>query len=313
LFKYIIRRILWMIPTLWVMVSLVFVAIHLLPGDPAIAILGEYASAEALAKLREQLGVNRPLIIQYLSFLGNLLQGDLGTSLSNNKQVSWLIMRMLPYSAMLTISSMIVAIIIGVPVGILSALKRNHIIDYVARVLALLGFSTPTFYLGILLLLLFSLKLDIFPVIGGGDLDDPVSLLYHLVLPAFSGGLVTASIIVRMTRSTVLDVLQEDYIQTARSKGLHEMIVIYKHALRNALIPVIAVIGVYIGVALGTAVLTEIVYNRPGIGKLLVGAVYNRDYPTVQGTLVVFAAFIAFINLATDLAYGIADPRIRYD
>jgi len=313
LFKYIVRRILWMIPTVWVMVSLVFVAIHLLPGDPAIAILGEYASAEALTELRKQLGLNRPLVVQYLSFLGNLLQGDLGTSLANNKEVSWLIARMLPYSAMLTISSMIIAIIIGVPIGILSALKRNSILDYIARVAALLGFSTPTFYLGILLLLLFSLKFDLFPMIGGGDLDDPLSLLHHLILPAMSGGLVTASIIMRMTRSSILDVLQEDYIQTARSKGLHETIVVYKHALRNSLIPVISVIGVYIGVALGTAVLTEIVFNRPGIGKLLVGAVYNRDYPTVQGTLVVFAAFIAFINLATDLAYGIADPRIRYE
>jgi ABC-type dipeptide/oligopeptide/nickel transport system permease component len=302
-----------MIPTLWVIVTFVFLAMHLLPGDPAIAILGEYASAESLATLREKLGLNRPLYVQYFSFLGNLVQGDLGTSLANNKEVSWLILRMLPYSVMLTISSIIVSIIIGVPIGILSALKRNKLIDYIGRIFALLGFSTPAFYLGILLLLFFSLKLDLFPMIGGGDLDDPLSLLYHLVLPAMSGGLVMASIIMRMTRSSVLDVLNEDYIQTARSKGLHEMVVIYKHALKNALIPVIAVIGVYVGVALGTAVLTEIVYNRPGIGKLLVGAVYNRDYPTVQGTLCVFAAFIAVVNLLTDLTYGIVDPRIRFE
>ena len=302
-----------MIPTLWVIVTFVFLAMHLLPGDPAIAILGEYASAESLASLREKLGLNRPLYVQYFSFLGNLVQGDLGTSLANNKEVSWLILRMLPYSVMLTISSIIVSIIIGVPIGILSALKRNKLIDYIGRIFALLGFSTPAFYLGILLLLFLSLKLDLFPMIGGGDLDDPVSLLYHLVLPAMSGGLVMASIIMRMTRSSVLDVLNEDYIQTARSKGLHEMVVIYKHALKNALIPVIAVIGVYVGVALGTAVLTEIVYNRPGIGKLLVGAVYNRDYPTVQGTLCVFAAFIAVVNLLTDLTYGIVDPRIRFE
>ncbi len=313
MFKYIIRRILLMIPTLWILVTIVFVAMHLLPGDPAIAILGEFASEEMLKDLRHRLGLDRPLIVQYLSFIGNLLQGDLGVSLSNNKKVSFLIWSVLPYSIVLTISNKIISVLIGVPIGILSALKRNHIIDYISRCFALLGFSTPTFYLGIVLLFFFSLKLDLFPMIGGGDWNEPVSVLHHLVLPAFSGGLVAASIIMRMTRSSVLDVLQEDYIQTARSKGLREIIVIYKHALRNAMIPVISVIGVYIGVALGTAVLTEIVYNRPGIGKLLVGAVYDRDYPVIQGTLVVFASFIAFINLATDLAYGVADPRIRYE
>jgi ABC-type dipeptide/oligopeptide/nickel transport system permease component len=302
-----------MIPTLWVMVSLVFLAMHLLPGDPAIVILGEHASAESLEKIREELGLNRPLYMQYLSFLGNMIQGDFGNSLSNNKPVSWLILSVLPYSVILSISAILISIVIGIPIGILSALKRNKLIDYIGRIAALLGFSTPSFYLGILLLLFFSLKLDLFPMIGGGELDDIGSTLHHLVLPALAMGLVNASIIMRMTRSALLDVLNEDYVQTARSKGLHERKVIYKHALRNALIPVIAVIGVYVGVTLGTAVLTEIVFNRPGIGKLLVGAVYNRDYPTIQGTLVVFAAFIAFINLLTDLSYGITDPRIRYE
>jgi ABC-type dipeptide/oligopeptide/nickel transport system permease component len=302
-----------MIPTLWFIVTIVFFAMHLLPGDPAIAILGEYATAEALEAIREKLDLNRPLILQYTSFLWNLVQGDLGNSLSNGKPVALLILRMLPYSIELSISAIIISIIIGIPIGILSALKRNKFIDYIGRTFALLGFSTPSFYLGILLLIFFSLKLDLFPMIGGGDLDDFGSRLNHLVLPAFSLGLVNASMIMRMTRSTLLDTLNEDYIQTARSKGLHELKVVYKHALRNALIPVIAVIGVYVGVTMGTAVLTEIVFNRPGIGKLLVGAVYDRDYPTIQGTLVVFAAFIAFVNLLTDLSYGITDPRIRYE
>ena len=302
-----------MIPTLWFIVTIVFFAMHLLPGDPAIAILGEHASAESLAKIREQLGLDQPLLVQYLSFLGKLIQGDLGTSLSNSKPVSQLILRMIPYSIELSISAIIISIVIGIPVGIVSALKRNKLIDYVGRTCALLGFSTPSFYLGILLLLLFSLKLELFPMIGGGEAGDWGSRLHHLVLPAFSLGLVNASMVMRMTRSTLLETLNEDYIQTARSKGLHEMIVVSKHALRNALIPVIAVIGVYVGVTLGTAVLTEIVFNRPGIGKLLVGAVYNRDYPTIQGTLVVFATFISIVNLITDLSYGVADPRIRYE
>lgn len=313
MFKYIIRRILWMIPTLWFIVSIVFFAMHLLPGDPAIAILGEYATAEALAHLREELGLNRPLLLQYASFLGGLVQGDLGISLTNNKSVTQLILRMLPYSIELALSAIFVSIVIGIPIGIVSALKRNKFIDYAGRTLALLGFSTPSFYLGILLLLLFSLKLDLFPMIGGGKEGDLISRLHHLVLPALSLGLVNASMVMRMTRSALLETMGEDYIQTARSKGLKEMRVIAKHALRNALIPVIAVIGVYVGVTMGTAVLTEIVFNRPGIGKLLVGAVYNRDYPTIQGTLVVFAAFIAIVNLLTDLSYGVADPRIRYE
>ncbi len=313
MFKYIIRRLLWMIPTLWFIVSIVFLAMHLLPGDPAIAILGEHATAEALEKLREHLGLNRPLIVQYLSFLGGLVQGDLGISLTNSKPVSQLILRMLPYSIELSLSAILISIVIGIPIGIVSALKRNQLIDYVGRTLALLGFSTPSFYLGILLLLLFSLHLDLFPMIGGGEEGDVLSQLHHLVLPALSLGLVNASMVMRMTRSALLETMGEDYIQTARSKGLKEMRVIAKHALRNALIPVIAVIGVYVGVTMGTAVLTEIVFNRPGIGKLLVGAVYNRDYPTIQGTLVVFAAFIAVVNLLTDLSYGVADPRIRYE
>ena len=302
-----------MIPTLWFIVSIVFLAMHLLPGDPAIAILGEHATAESLEKLREHLGLNRPLIVQYLSFLGGLVQGDLGISLTNSKPVSQLILQMLPYSIELSLSAILVSIVIGIPIGIVSALKRNTVIDYISRTLALLGFSTPSFYLGILLLLLFSLQFDLFPMIGGGEEGDIVSQLYHLVLPALSLGLVNASMVMRMTRSALLETMGEDYIQTARSKGLKEMRVISKHALRNALIPVIAVIGVYVGVTMGTAVLTEIVFNRPGIGKLLVGAVYNRDYPTIQGTLVVFAAFIAIVNLLTDLSYGVADPRIRYE
>ncbi len=201
-----------MIPTLWFIVTIVFFAMHLLPGDPAIAILGEYATAEALEAIREKLDLNRPLLVQYTFFLWNLVQGDLGTSLSNSKPVAMLILRMLPYSIELSISAIIISIIIGIPIGILSALKRNGFIDYIGRTFALLGFSMPSFYLGILLLIFFSLKLDLFPMIGGGDLDDFGSRLSHLVLPAFSLGLVNASMIMRMTRSTLLYTLNEDYI-----------------------------------------------------------------------------------------------------
>ena len=300
-----------MIPTLLFIVTIVFFAMHLLPGDPAIAILGEYASAEALAGLREKLGLNRPLLIQYLSFLGNLIRGDLGTSLSNSKPVSFLIIRMLPYSIELSVSAIIISILIGIPIGILSALKRNMFIDYISRTFALLGFSTPSFYLGILLLIFFSLKLDLFPMIGGGELDDFRSRLYHLVLPAFSLGLVNASMVMRMTRSTLLDIMNEDYIQTARSKGLREGKVIYKHALRNALIPVIAVIGVRSGNLLGGTVIIESLFDWPGLSSLLVHACFARDYPVIQGTLLAIFAMFILISLLIDLCLGLIDPRMR--
>ena len=310
---YIIRRIFQTIPLLFAIVTIIFFALRTLPADPAMAVLGDQASEQSLKALREEMGLNRPLYVQYFSFLGGLVRGDLGNSIITDEPVAKMIMQVFPYSAVLAGASILVACIIGIPTGIMCALRRNKFSDNIGRILSLLGISTPGYYLGVLLLLAFSLKFRIFPTTGAGEWSEPLDMFRHLVLPAFSLGIVNAALVMRVSRSTMLDVLNEDYIRTARSKGLKENIVVYKHALRNALIPVIAVIGVYVGVTMGTAVLTEIVFNRPGIGKLLVGAVYNRDYPTIQGTLVVFAAFIAVVNLLTDLSYGVTDPRIRYE
>lgn len=309
---YIIRRILQILPGLFIVVTIVFIGMRVLPGDPAIAILGNYATAESIAKLREQLGLNEPLWKQYISFIGDLARGDLGVSITSQKPVGQLIISVLPHSGILAISSIFIASLIGIPTGILSSIRRNQLSDYIGRVAALIGISTPSYYLGVILLLIFAVKLDLFPVVGAGDLSNPLSILWHLILPASSLGLVNAAIVMRVTRSTMLDVMNEDYIQTARSKGLKESTVTYKHALRNALLSVVTVVGVYLGVILGTVVLTEVIFTRPGLGRLLVEGVYSRDYTTVQSSLVVFAVSIAFINLITDLSYGLINPRIRF-
>lgn len=310
---YIIRRIFQTIPLLFVIITIIFFALRTLPADPAMAILGDQASAQSLRALREQMGLNRPLYVQYFSFLGGLIQGDLGNSIITDEPVAKMIMQVFPYSIVLSGASILIACLVGIPTGILCALRRNQWSDNIGRILSLLGISTPGYYLGVLLLLAFSLKFRIFPVTGAGEWSDPVDILRHLFLPAFSLGLVNAALVMRVTRSTMLDVLHEDYVRTARSKGLKESIVVYKHALRNALLPVVTIIGVYVGVILGTAVLTEMVFSRPGLGRLLISAVNMRDYPVIQSSLIVFACGVALINLLTDLSYAFINPQVKFD
>jgi len=310
---YIIRRILQTIPLLFVIITIIFFALRTLPADPAMAVLGDQASEQSLRALREQMGLNRPLYVQYFSFLGGVIRGDLGNSIITDEPVAKMIMQVFPYSMVLAGASLVVACLIGVPTGIMCALKRNRLSDNIGRILSLLGISTPGYYLGVLLLLAFSLKFRIFPTTGAGDWGDPVDLFQHLFLPALSLGLVNAALVMRVSRSTMLDVLNEDYIRTARSKGLNETIVVYKHALRNALLPVITIIGVYMGVILGTAVLTEMVFSRPGLGRLLISAVNARDYPVIQSSLIVFACSVAVINLLTDLSYAFINPQVKFD
>ena len=310
---YIIRRILQTIPLLFAIVTIIFFALRMLPADPAMAVLGDQASEQSLRALREQMGLNRPLYVQYFSFLGGLVQGDLGNSIITDEPVADMILQVFPYSMALAGASILVACLIGIPTGIMCALKRNKLSDNVGRVLSLLGISTPGYYLGVLLLLAFSLKFRIFPTTGGGEWDEPLEIFRHLFLPALSLGVVNAALIMRVSRSTMLDVLNEDYIRTARSKGLKESIVVYKHALRNALLPVVTIIGVYMGVILGTAVLTEMVFSRPGLGRLLISAVNARDYPVIQSSLIVFACGVALINLLTDLSYAFINPQVKFD
>lgn len=310
---YTIRRILLAIPILLIVLTIVFLLVRVAPGDPAIAILGDYATKEAVEALREKMGLNAPLWLQYLRFLGDLFRGDLGRSMISGMPVAAQVAHDLPYTLQLTLSGIIFGALFGVPLGILTALRRNKLADYLGRTFSLAGLSFPTFYLGILLLLLFSIKLGLFPVIGGGDIHNLKDNLYHLFLPALTLGLIMTAYVTRMTRSAILNVLNEDYVRTARSKGLKERIVIYKHALKNALIPIISVIGVYSIVLIGGSIMVEIVFSRPGLGKMMVGAMQQRDYITLQSIMVIYSGFVVIINLLTDLAYGLVDPRIKYD
>ena len=309
---YAIRRILISIPILLAVVTIVFLLIRVAPGDPATAALGDYASKSAVEALRERMGLNDPLYIQYVKFIYGLIKGDFGESLITSKSVASQIKYVLPYTLELTAAGIIIGAIFGIPLGILTALKRNTSIDYIGRIFSLGGLSVPAFYLGIILLFIFAVKLDIFPVVGGGDLSNFKDNLTHLVLPALTLGLIMTAYVTRMARSSILNVLNEDYIRTAKAKGLTRRVVIYKHALKNALIPILAVIGVYSIVLIGSSVMTEIVFSRPGLGKMMVGAMKQRDYITLQSILVIYATFVVIINLITDLAYGLIDPRIRY-
>jgi len=312
MFNYVVRRILQSIPILLVVLTLVFIVVRVLPGDPAVAALGDYASKEAVNALREKMGLNTPLWLQYLRFLGNLCQGRLGTSIITGYPVGTQLLKVLPYTLELTFSAILLGFLFGIPLGIPAAVRRNSFIDYFNRIFSLTGLSIPAFYLGILLMLVFSIKFRLFPVVGGGDLSSLSSNLRHLFLPALSLGLIMTAYVTRMTRSSLLNILREDYIRTARSKGISEQVVLFKHALRNALIPIVALGGVYAVVLIGSSVMTEIVFSRPGLGSLMVGAIKQRDYTTLQSVMVFYSVIVVILNLMTDLVYGLIDPRIQY-
>ncbi len=312
IFTYAVRRLLLAIPTVLVIVTALFLLVRIVPGDAAVAALGENATEESLAALRSQYGLDRPLAVQYATYMGDLLRGDLGVSLATRRPVGSLLAANYQYTLDLMFGSLFVAILLGVPSGIYSAVHRGRVSDGILRIVSLLGISTPPFYLGVLLLLLFSVQLSWFPVLGAGDLSDPVERLRYLVLPAFTGGIGIASYLTRVTRSAMLNVLGEDYLRTAEAKGVRPLLITYKHALRNALIPVATVTGIYVTVLIGNAVLIEIVFSRPGFGRLLVGSVLQRDYFTIQSVMAVFAVIVVVTNLVIDLIYVLIDPRVRY-
>jgi len=310
---YLIRRILLAIPTALGVLTVIFIVMRVAPGDPAEVILGEYASQEAVEALRKELGLDQPLWKQYVDFVGGLFKGDLGKSPINGQPVSHLVARSLPYSLELSLAGIGLGVLFGLPMGILAAVRRNSFFDYASRVFSLLGLSFPTFYLGVLLLLLFGIKLNLFPVVGGGDLSNIADNLYHLFLPALTMGLIMMAYVSRMTRSSILNVLNEDYIKTARAKGLRERAVLYKHALKNALIPIVSVVGVYSVVLIGGTIMVELVFSRPGLGKMMIGAMKQRDYITIQSLMVIYAGLVIIVNLLTDLTYAFIDPRVKYE
>lgn len=311
--KYIAKRLLLFFPTLLGVTSLVFLILHAMPGSPATRVLGQFATAESIAAFEKKIGLDRPLLEQYTDFIYDYARGDFGESFRTNEPVLDQIMLELPYTLHLVLAGMVFAVIIGVGLGIVSAIKPNSILDNFGRVFALLGVSMPVFWSGTLLIIIFGLRLDWFPIIGAGDASDIPDLLHRLVLPAVTVGLLTSGVIMRMTRSSLLEVLEQDYIRTAFSKGLSDGMVYLKHALRNAAIPIVTVIGLSFGGLLSGTVLTETVFARHGLGKYLVDAIIWKDYPAAQGCIFVVSLLFLIINLLTDLTYGVLDPRIRHE
>jgi ABC-type dipeptide/oligopeptide/nickel transport system permease component len=311
--RYFIRRIILAIPILLAVFTLVFVVVRIIPGDPAQAALGDYASKEAVEALRERMGLNEPILAQYFRALGSMLRGDFGESLISGKPISEQVAYALPYTVQLTLAAVLVGVLLGVPLGLFTAMNRNNLIDYAGRIISLMGLSVPAFYFGILLMLAFAVKLDLFPAVGGGDIrKDPLGSFEYLVLPALTLGLIMTTSVTRLTRSAMLNVLNEDYIRTARAKGLAEWVVVLKHALRAALLPIVSITGLWVASLIGDSVLTEVIFSRPGLGKMLVGAINQRDYTALQSIMVIYAAFVVVINLITDLTYGFLDPRITH-
>lgn len=311
--RHIARRLLLAVPTLLAVFTIIFIIVRIAPGDPAVAALGDYASAEAVAALREKMGLNAPLWQQYLTFLGDLARGDLGNSMISQKPVIEQIAFVLPYSLELTLAAIIVGLVLGIPTGVITAIKRNSPVDYFGRVVSLLGLSFPAFYLGILLMFFFAVRLRWFPAVGSAPFSEPFQNLRFLVLPAITLGLIETAYIARMTRSVMLSILSDDYVRTARAKGLQERVVLLGHALRAALIPIVSLVGIFAISLIGSSVLVEEVFARPGLGKLMVGATKQKDYTTLQSIMVVYALIIVVINLVTDIVYTFVDPRVRYD
>lgn len=305
--QYIFRRLLTSVPTVLLITLLAFSMLHLTPGDPAEIFLGENRSTpELLARIRQDMGLDRPFHVQYLSYLGSILQGDLGRSLNTNRPITQELGNRLVPTLELTFAALAVAIVLGVGLGVLSAVKHNTWLDSLAMLIALLGVSMPVFWSSLLLIFFFSVQLQWFPSVGQGGFE-------RLVLPALALGLLSAATIARLVRSSMLDVLSQDYIRTARSKGLWPRRVIWRHALKNALVPTVTIVGIEFGQLLSGAVITETIFSRLGIGRYYVDSLLNKDFPVVQALTLFIAIAYVLINLLVDLSYSLLDPRIRYD
>ena len=304
---YLARRILSTIPVLFAVLLLVFSMLHLVPGDPVTLMLSEFqTSPEQIAKLRAQLHFDDPLPVQFGRYVVNALQGDLGLSIRSKRPVTSEIMENLPSTLQLTLAGLLVAMVLGTTLGILAAVNHQRWVDIVSMFIALLGVSMPSFWLGLNLIFLLSLNWRLFPATGGGDLQ-------HLVMPAFTLGVGASAILARLTRSSMLEVMRREYVTTARAKGVREFWVIVRHALKNALIPMVTVFGLQFGQLLAGTVVIETVFSRPGIGRLIVDGILNKDFPMVQGIVLVVALSYVLVNLIVDLTYAMLDPRIRYD
>jgi ABC-type dipeptide/oligopeptide/nickel transport system permease component len=307
---YFARRLVSLPLTAVAVLTILFFVLRLVPGDPAILILGEYASPERVETLRHDLGLDRPLIRQYGDYLLSVGRGNLGASLRTGHSVLGDIAEVLPHTLMLAAGGMVIALLLGIPLGVLAATYRGRAADAAASLLCLAGQSMPVFLLGLILLLVFSYYLAWLPVLGAGRPGDLWNNAVHLLLPSLTIGITVMGPIGRMTRSSLLETMNQDYIRTARAKGVAEFSLVCKHALRNALLPVVTVASLNIGYLIGGAIVTETMFSRPGLGRLLIEAIFARDYPEIQGVVVVFALGFILVNLLTDLAYGLIDPRV---
>lgn len=312
--KVILSRILSSIPVLFIVSVMVFMMLQLLPGDPATVILGQEATPEAIEAMRVKLGLDKPLLEQYLNWVANVLQGNLGESLIDGTSVNQLIMERLPATLELIIGSFIVAMLIALPAGIISAARPNKLVDHICTFISLVGMSIPHFWLGMMAIILFAVKLGILPASGYVPFtEDPMENLKTVIMPVVATGFRQSAVLMRMVRSSMLEVMQADYIRTAASKGLSEMTVLFGHALKNAMIPVITTSGIMLAGLLGGLVITETIFNIPGYGKLIIESVFNRDFITVQSCILVSAVLVVVINIVVDILYALVDPRIKLD
>ncbi|MBI5653138.1 MAG: ABC transporter permease [Chloroflexi bacterium] len=303
--RYLQQRFIAALITLFGITIIVFAILRMLPGDPARVIAGLLATQEDVERLRVQLGLDQPMLIQYANFLGNLLRGDLGISARTSQPVLDEVMARLPATMQLAVVSMLIAALIGIPVGVIAATRRNSILDYILSIITLFGVSMPVYWLGLMLIVIFAVNLQLLPAAGNEKIES-------LILPSLTLAAFSIALIARMTRSSMLEVLHQDYVRTARAKGLRERGVVFRHALQNAFIPVITVLGLQFGTLLGGAVLTESVFGWPGIGLLMLDSIFARDYPVVQGVVFIFAAMFIGLNVAVDVLYAYIDPRIHY-
>lgn len=309
---YILRRLVMLVPVILVVGVVVFALVHLTPGDPAAVMLGDRATPEQIEQLRDQLGLNDPLPVQFVRWFGGVLQFDFGDSIFIGKPVTRALLDRVQPTLLLTLYAMLFQLAIGIPAGVISAVRSNSIVDRIVTVIAISGTAIPTFFLGILLILIFAVRLRWLPSGGYVPLtENPVQHAKAMLMPAFTLGFSSAGLLARLVRSSMLDVLREDYVRTAYAKGLPEKLVVIRHALRNALIPALTVIGSSVGALLGGAVVTETVFTIPGMGRLVVQSIARRDYPVIQGAVMAIAMTYVLVNLIVDLLYVYADPRVR--
>ena len=311
---YIFKRIFMTIPVMVVVALFVFLLLRLSPGDPAAVIAGDYATAEDVQKIREKLGLSEPIFVQFVTWLGSLIQGDLGTSIFSNKPVTELIAQRLEPTLMLALTTIIFSILVAVPLGTIAAFRAGSWIDRLVMLFSVGGFSVPVFVLGYILIYYFSITWRILPVQGYRSPfeDGMLPFIQHIILPTLTLSVIYVALLARMTRASVMEVLEEDYIRTARAKGLSEVKILMRHALGNAAVPIVTVIGIGIALLIGGVVVTESVYNIPGLGRLVLDAVLARDYPIIQGLILFFSLIYVLLNLIIDLTYTLFDPRIKY-